>query len=176
MSRRGQLVLLAAAALAIALVPMTVAHLQLGYSADIETASVDETTLADAQQTLQRALDDATASVPSRYTWSNRSGAVTSVHDSLAPTFEAMHTARLDAGTVVRVSYNGTRAREWAARHCPGGPNRNFGSCVADRGVVVQERAGDTHVLAAAVDVRVTTERRDASLLTVVRTVSARTP
>ena len=58
-----------------------------------------------------------------------------------------------------RSASNASAATDWAATNCPGGSGRRFGPCEADRGVVVQERAGRTHVLAVAVDVTVTTER-----------------
>ncbi len=49
-----------------------------------------------------------------------------------------------------------TRNKQW--ENLPHGPNRQFGGCQADRGVVVQNRDGETHVLAVAFNLRVTTE------------------
>ena len=73
------------------------------------------------------------------------------------------HSWKLDLKLVsvspYRVTYNASAASDWAATNCPGGPGRQFGPCEVDRGVVVQERAGRTHVLAVALDVTVTTER-----------------
>lgn len=54
---------------------------------------------------------------------------------------------------------NESATRAWARENCPVGPNRQFGACRASDGVVVQERAGDTTVLAVAFDVRATTGR-----------------
>lgn len=43
--------------------------------------------------------------------------------------------------------------------NCPVGPARQFGPCETDRGVVIQERVGETHVLVVVFDVTITTER-----------------
>ena len=61
------------------------------------------------------------------------------------------------------------------AANCPGGPNRDFGPCEATDGVVVQERAGETVVLAVAFDVRVTTERGWSRSTLVVRATTGTT-
>lgn len=171
MTRRGQLVLLAAAALALALVPMALAHLQLGYDDDVHSATVDDQILSETERTLQRALDDAAAPIPAQYDWSRRSAAVTAVRSQLDPTLATLDTSRLAAGTVLQVSYDRVRARAWTGTQCPRGPARQFGSCRADRGVVVQERAGQTHVLAVAFQIRVTTPRGDWRAVSVVRTI-----
>lgn len=170
MTRRGQLVLVAAAALAIALVPMALAHVQLGYDEDVESAAVDTSRLAEAERLLHRALADASTNVPAQHAWSNRDDAVTAVRDRLRPTLTSLNTSRLRRGTVISVTYAQPRAETWATSQCPRGSNRQFGSCVADRGLVVQERLGRTHVLAAAVEVRVTTPRGDWWTVSVVRT------
>jgi len=67
-------------------------------------------------------------------------------------------TTSADSTGAVTVSPNATRAGAWATKNCPGGPARKFGPCERDGGLVVQERAGRTHVLAFAVDVTVTTD------------------
>jgi len=71
-------------------------------------------------------------------------------------------------GVAYSVDYNRSAARAWAREGCPKGPGRRFGSCDARDGVVVQERAGETTLLAVAFDVRVTTARGtyDATLVT----------
>lgn len=154
---RGQLVLLAAVALAVALVPLTLAYLQLGYQATVDTGADP---IADTERVLDRALENATDGVARRYAWTDRDAAVDAVRAALAPTVAALNTSRLDAGTAVALSFNDSRARTRADARCPGGPNRQFGPCRADRGVVVQDRAGRTHVLAVAVDVVVTAPDR----------------
>ncbi len=155
--RRGQFVLLAAAALVVALVPMTLAYLQLGYHEDVGAAGVGADPVRDAERVLDRALQDAVAGVPDDHAWSNRTGAVDAVRGRLDADLSTLARSRVEHGTVYDVTYNGSRAAAWEAGNCPGGPDRQFGSCHVDRGVVVQERAGRTHVLAVAFDVRVTT-------------------
>lgn len=167
MTRRGQLVLLAAAALAVALVPMALAHLQLGYHDDVQSATVDSRPVDDAERTLHRALDGAARGIPQQYPWTDRHSAVTAVRDQLRPTLATLNTSRLGSGTVYGISYNDSRAQSWMQANCPSGPDRQFGSCRTDRGVVVQERASETHVLAVAVDIRVTTDDSDWHAVTV---------
>ncbi len=170
MSRRGQLVLLAAVALALALVPMTLAYLQLGYHADGDAATVDEERLSKTEVTLSRAVDDASTTIPAAYTWSNRSAAIQTVRDRLRSTIGSLNTSRLPEGTVFHITYNQSRASRWASNNCPHGPNRDFGSCSAEKGVVVQNRRNETHVLAAVFDVEMTTQRGDWRTISVVRT------
>lgn len=169
MKERGQLVLLAAAALAVALVPMAVAHLQLGYQEDVESATVDSPPLFETERVLHRGVDDAASAIPAEYNWSDRDGAITTVKDRLSPTLTALNRSRLNEGTVSSVSFARTRASEWSDTNCPRRPDRQFGVCVADGGVVVQERLGDTHVLAVAVEITITTRRGEWQTVSVVR-------
>jgi hypothetical protein len=155
--RRGQLVLLAAVALAAALVPMTLAYLQLGYHGDVGAAGVDDAPIRDAERVLDRALHDAVSGVPGEHAWANRTAAVTEVRSRLRSDLSRLNRSRVDTGTAYGVTYNRSRALVWTRESCPSGPDRQFGPCRADRGVAVQERAGRTHVLAAAFDLRVTT-------------------
>jgi hypothetical protein len=165
---RGQLVVLAAAALAIALVPMAFAYLQLGYNVDVQTATVDEDRIPSVERTLTRSLVTASSGVPGSHDWSNRSAAVDELRERLQSTVRSLQRAGLDDGTAVRIAYNDTRARALADANCPTGPDRAFGSCLADRGVVVQERDGRTHVLGIAVDVTVTRPDGSTSTTTVI--------
>jgi hypothetical protein len=63
-------------------------------------------------------------------------------------------------GTARRVVYvvneDADAAAAWADADCPGGPMRAFGSCLADGGIVVQERANETAV-GVTLDVRIRT-------------------
>jgi len=164
---RGQLVLVAAAALAVALVPLVLAYLQLGYHDDIHAGS-NTASAGQVETALDRALHDATTDVPFTYSWSERSAAVDHVRGQLDSSLASVTTGALASGTAYTVSYNRTRATRWAAEHCPGGPDRQFGACQADRGVIVQERDGRTHVLGAAFDVTVTTPDRELRFSTTV--------
>ncbi len=163
---RAQLVLVAAVVMTAALVPLALAYLQLGYQASVP---VDDDPVRDATDTLDRALVDAADGVPSGYGWADREGAVDTVRDRLRSTLSTLNRSRLDDDTALAVTYNASLASEWASDSCPGGAGRAFGPCRADRGVVVQERAGETHVLAVAIDVRVTgpaADRRGSVVLT----------
>ena len=171
---RGQLVVLAAAAIAIALVPMTLAYLQLGYHADVQTSTTDgDDTLPTVERTLGRTLDSASADVPAGYSWSARSAAVTTLRDRLRPTLQSLRSSSLDAGKTVQITYNDTRAHAWASANCPVGPNRDFGPCRADRGVVVQERVDRTHVLAVAFDTTVTAPEQTVQATVIVETLDS---
>lgn len=156
---RAQLVLAAAAVVAIALAPVVVAYLQLGYHDDVR-ASGDYTAPAEnAQRVLDRAVHESASGIPGEYGWDEREEAVVEVRDRLKPRLGELEAARVEEGTAYQVAYNESAAEEWASANCPGGPNRQFGDCVAVDGVVVQDRVGETHVLAVAFDLRVTTER-----------------
>ena len=155
---RGQLVLVAAAVVAVALVPMALAYLQLGYHADVDAAKPDTDHLDDARRLVGQGVRDASADVAGSYRWRERERAVARANASLAPTFERLESRGRTA--LVDVAYNATAAEQWTARRCPSDAERDFGPCVVSNGVVVQERAGETHLLAVAVDVRVLGERR----------------
>lgn len=171
MTRRAQLVILAAVLVTVALVPVVLAYLQLGYHADVRASGAEDDPTRDATGVLVRAVHDASADVPGEYQWSRRSAAVTAVRTDLAPRIETVETARVEDGIARNVAYNQSLASRWAGSNCPDGPARQFGSCEAIAGVVVQERAGRTHVLAVAVDVRTTTEDELTRVATVLEAV-----
>nr|WP_137283748.1 hypothetical protein [Halorussus salinisoli] len=102
---------------------------------------------------------------------------MSAVRADMRPRLEALRSSRVESGTVYQVGYNQTAASAWRQANCPGGPDtdRQFGDCEARQGVVVQERAGETHVLAVAFDVGVTTEDSEMDLTLVVRAVGDRT-
>jgi hypothetical protein len=164
---RGQLVLLAAVALAVTLVPLVLAYLQLGYHDDIH-AGTGQSHTQQAEATLDRSVHDVAGDIPAEYSWAERSSAVDAVQTRLEPTQQAITTAGLDRNTAYAIEYNQTRAQEWADANCPGGPDRQFGSCLAEDGIVVQDRQGRTHVLAVAVDIRVTAPEQTARLSTTI--------
>ena len=168
---RGQLVLVAAAVVAVALVPMVAAYLQLGYHADVSASADYHRPASNAERVLDRAVHNATASVRGDYDWSQRNLAVDGVNRTLEPFVRQVEESRLESGVVYEISQNGSAAATWVRRHCPSGPNREFGSCEASGGVVVQGRAGETHALAVALDVRVTTEAGTTDLTFVFRGV-----
>jgi hypothetical protein len=152
---RGQLVLVAALVVAVALVPLALAYLQLGYAADVGADADAPPDGSDAVRALDRALANATRTVAGRYDWIQRDRAVDRVTDRLDARTERVAAAGADRGVVYEFRRNGSAAERWAARNCPRGEDREFGDCRALDGVVVQERAGETAVLAAVYDVRV---------------------
>ena len=156
---RGQLVLVAAVVIVVALVPIVFAYLQLGYNADIEASGDYADPMANAERLLGRAVHEAGANISADYAWNRHSSAVTEVHDRLQPRILVLERSRITEGTAYHVSYNGSVATAWISANCPKGPARQFGSCETDRGVIIQERAGETHVLAVALDVVITTKR-----------------
>jgi len=173
-SRRGQLVLLAAVLVAVALAPVVLAYLQLGYHGDVRATGDYGDPTADRVRVLDRAVTDVASDIPRAYAWAGRSAAVTTVRAELAPTVDRLQTAEVRRGTVTEITYNATAASDWRAANCPRGPDRQFGDCVADRGVVVQERIDRTHVLGVAFDVTTTTDRGERSVTVVVRAVGGR--
>jgi len=168
---RGQLVLLAAALIAVALAPLVLASLQLGYHDDVRATGEYDDPTADTVRVLDQSVTEVSGDVPGEFAWAQRDGAITAVREELRPTIERLRTAEIDRGTITEIRYNASAASEWRSRNCPGGPDRQFGDCVADRGVVVQERTDRTHVLAVAVDVTTTTERGETELTVVLHAV-----
>jgi hypothetical protein len=150
---RGQLVLVAAAVAALALVPVVAAYLQFGYAPAVAETDADHG--ARATQVLDRIVDHA-AETATGTRWSDRDSAVERVRRLLAPRVERLETARVNASVVVNVTYDESLAD---SVDCPEDPERGraFDGCENHGGVVVQERAGETVVVAVAFDVRVTT-------------------
>ena len=163
MTRRGQLVLVAAAVAALALVPVAAAYLQFGYAPAVaEPDPAHDERVADA---LDRLVDGA-AERATGTTWTERTAAVGAFRAALGPRVATLERSRLGAAVAVRVAENGTAA---AAVDCPGGPGRAFGACERDGGVVVQQRANETVVVAAAYDIRVTAPDRTTTFTRVLR-------
>lgn len=149
MTRRGQMVVLAAALIAVALVPMVAAYLQLSYQPTVDERAAEPT--AAAERALSDALPAATDAAPAA-NWSARANVSLAVERALAPTIRAIErSGPPDAAT--RLSLNDTAADRVARTACPSGPNRDFGDCEGSAGVVVQFRGNRTHVVAVAVDV-----------------------
>lgn len=164
---RGQLVLVAAAVVAIALVPILFAYLQLGYHPDIEESRT-EITGEEALAYLDRSVHNASAANAGEYGWADRDRMATSVRTAIDGDIETLSVARLEEGTVYEVTYNDTAASEWGDDHCPGGDGRRFGSCETDGGVVLQERAGEAVLLAVGFDIRVVGQDGDTEMTAVI--------
>lgn len=156
---RAQLVLLAAGVLAVALAPLVLAYLQLGAHPDVAATADRDRPVANAERLLERGVHESVSGVPVNFSWGERTAAAATVRSRLDDDFETLRRARLADGVAYRVGYNDSAAAAWAANECPGGPGRQFGDCVTDGGLVLQERANRTHVVAVAFDVRAVTER-----------------
>lgn len=165
MNRRAQLVLLAAALAAVALVPIAAAYAQLGAHPDV-TARTDPGVTSDrVVQELHRSVVNASLGVNGQYAWSDRSRAVELVRATVAADARGIARAAANQTTAVNVSFNQTAAE--AFDDCPGGPNRVFGDCRATDGVVVQSRTNETHLVAVALDVQLAHSRGHTNLTVV---------
>ncbi|MFC5970929.1 hypothetical protein ACFPYI_06245 [Halomarina salina] len=167
---RAQFVLAAAAVVAVALAPAVLAYLQLGYHPDVAANDDYDAPLADADRLLSRSVHEAGTNVTGA-DWTNRTAVADRVRELLDPRIRTLEGSRVADGVGYEVEYNGSAAREWANERCPEGDGRRFGSCETDGGVVVQERANETTVVAVAFDVQVTTERGAYDATLVVRVV-----
>jgi hypothetical protein len=152
--RRGQFVLAAAVVVAVALVPMLTAYLQLGYPADAAAERADTPRLADARAALDRAVARSAAAVADRPP-ADGTAAAERVVTALDRTTEALSAGGAPADRTYLVAGNATVAADLARTDCPTGERRRFGGCRAVGGVVVQERLGRPTVVAAAVDLRI---------------------
>lgn len=169
MSERGQLVLLSAALIAVALLAVLTAVTQLGYQPDGPARAVDPHPVTSSKQVLDRAVADVAPAVPGTFGWAERERAVALVRNRLEEPRAALNRSRVAAGTSLDVRFNESRASAWAGRHCPGGRGRDFGACWASDGVVLQERRGRAHLVAVAADVRSTGMRSHWRATVVVR-------
>nr|WP_303647806.1 hypothetical protein [Haloarchaeobius amylolyticus] len=152
--------------MAIALLPLALAYLQLGAHPDVVATADADRPVHDGVQVLEGAVHRAGSDATGQ-PWADREAAVAQVRADLAPRFATLEASQVAAGIAYEVAYDQTAATSWAASDCPSGPRRQFGACEAIDGVVVQERAGETTVLAVAVDLTVTT-RDGVSAVTVV--------
>lgn len=163
MTRRGQLVLVAAAVAALALVPVTAAYLQFGYAPEVADPEPDRGARVSSElgRLVDRAAERATGTP-----WPQRAAAVREFRATLGPRVTTLERSRLGDAVAIRVTENETAA---AGVGCPGGAGRSFGACERDGGVVVQERANETVLVAAAYDVRLTTPDGTTAFTRVIR-------
>ncbi|QLD90394.1 hypothetical protein HWV07_15665 [Natronomonas salina] len=143
----------AAAVIAIALTPILLAYLQLGYHPDVQD---DSPAVAgdEAVAFLDRSVHNATAATAGDYGWDERDRMAEAVRAAIGNDVGTLESSRLESGIVYDVSYNQTAATEWAGENCDSGPGKRFGDCETDGGVVLQERADEAVLLAVGFDVR----------------------
>lgn len=168
---RAQLVLIAAGLIAVAMVPILVAYLQLGYAGDVRASEGFDAPAENAERVLERAVHDAGKGLATNYTWGQRRAAADEVRGKLDPRLDTLRSARVEEGIAYEVAYNETAADRYAREECPRGPDRQFGPCQADGGVVLQQRAGEAHLLAVAFDVTTVTPDGEIEMTIVVRAV-----
>jgi hypothetical protein len=169
--RRAQLVLVTAAVVALALVPMAVAYLQLGSHADVQATTEAAADGDEAVRVLERAVHNASATVAgARYDWagSDRRRALAHARRLVTDDIRTLEASRVTEGVAYDVQENATAATDWAASNDNTGPSRRFGPLRSDGGLVYQNRAGQTHLVAVAFDVHVTTDRGTTRLTVVV--------
>lgn len=153
---RGQLVLLAAAAIALALFPLVMAYIQLGYAGDVAAEPTGTDAAADLDRALDRAVHDAAGAVDTG-TFASGDEAAAAFRDRLRDDVDRLETARIEAGTAATITYEPSLAVEWVDDGAwRGGVAGDFPEPSAHGGVVVQERAGEFVVVAVALEVRAT--------------------
>jgi len=167
-AERGQTVLLAGVAVALVMATLLAAFLQLGYHADVATGGVDDRPVANAERMLERATRVSIEPLRGEFDWSERDAMAKAVRNRLSPRLDTLEAARVDESVLYTVGYNHTVATRQAASYCPSGPARQFGTCVADGGLVLQDRGDQTHVLAVAYDLTVTTQQGHTNVTLVV--------
>lgn len=163
---RGQLVLVAAAVVAIAFIGVLFAYLQLGYHPDVDRSSAVDGD--EAISFLDRSVHSATAEADGEYRWSEREALVSSVRATIDDDVETLETARIDEGVGYQVRYAHRAATEWDGQVCHSTPGKRFGSCQSNGGIIVQERAGEAVLVAVAFDVKVAGPETSADVTVVI--------
>ena len=171
---RGQIVLVAAAVVAVALLSMTLAYAQLGYDGDRTGAgSVEVASVSEVDRSVTGSLR-ATAREVRRgddHAWRDRRTVAERVAASLDADADRLERAHAEESRSLTVELDDAAATQWARERCPDGDGREFGPCRVIDGVVVQERADETAVVAAAFRVRVVSPDESTTALVVSRVV-----
>jgi hypothetical protein len=179
-SDRGQIVLVAAAVVAIAFLSMTLAYAQLGYDADRTGAgTVEAASVSEIDRSLTGSLRAAARKVRhggDAPTWRDHRAVADRVRVSLASDTGRLERAHAAESRSVTIELDDATATQWARKRCPGGLGRDFGPCRAIDGIVVQERAGETAVVAAAFRIRVVSPAESTTVTVVSRVVPASEP
>lgn len=169
MRRRGQVVLVAAAVVAVALTAMLLAAVQLGYQPTAGPTAGDAPGIERVEAPLADAVGRGATEAAGRFSWSQRAAAATVVRAELDATITEIEAAGVDDDVVYRVRRNETVAPAVAEDLCSRGVDREFGECAAHGAIMFQERAGEAHVLGVVVDVRIAGPNRVTRATLVVR-------
>ena len=171
---RGQIVLVAAAVVAVALLSMTLAYAQLGYDADRTGAGAMVASVSELDRSLTGSLRTAAREARHRAddrSWRGRRSVADGVKESLRADIGRIERAHVAESRSLSIELQETAATQWARSRCPDGRGRDFGPCRAIGGVVVQERAGETTVVAATFRIRIVSPAESTTVLIVSRTV-----
>lgn len=165
---RAQIVLVAAAVVAVAFLSMTLAYAQLGYDADRTAAgAADVASLAELDRSLTAsvrvAVRDAETDAGRDFSWRDRHSLAERIRTEVGTDIDQLERSHADESRALTVAFDDAAATRWAAERCPSGRGRDFGPCRALDGVVVQERAGEATVVAAAVRVRIVSPAESAT-------------
>lgn len=156
---RAQVVLVAAAIVAVAFLSMTLAYAQLGYDGDrTGTGAVDVVSLADVDRSVESSFRVAVreeARSDRDAAWRDRDTVVRRIRAAVETDLDRLEGSYAEGDRSLVVSVDPAAASAWSDANCPGGPGRSFGPCRSIDGVVVQERAGVTTPVAAVFEVRV---------------------
>ncbi len=141
--KRGQLVLLTAALIAVGLLVITAAYLQTGYTGGQQATVTPATDNQEIQQALELALLEAEPT-----TGTQRNKLVTEFQASFEKQLREIQQSATERGTVVQLTRNQTAGRHAVTQLSgSGSPSESIG------GVIVQQRAGEAHVVGVAVDI-----------------------
>lgn len=167
---RAQVVLVAATVVAIALLTMVFAYAQLSsITFDIadDTASRINTggTVANPDSSviaLSAVHNQLTASVQTavfddvkQSEWSERQHVIKHARAIITEDLHRIESYHIKQGRSLTLNFATVSADEWARMRCPSGPDRVFGRCQSTNGVIVQSRAGETTIVAVAIEVQV---------------------
>lgn len=155
----GQVVLLAAGLVAVVLVAMLLAYAQVDTPVGDASEPRATATPGEVAESLVAVTRNASRAVDDR---ASGPAVARTVRGRVDGDTARMRTAWLDRGAAVSVEWNHTAARRWARHDCPGGRYLTVSDCLPRDGLVTQRRAGEWYVVAFALDVRVTTDRRTA--------------
>lgn len=161
---RGQLVIAAGAVVAIALIAVLGAALQLGYQPAPEPERVDPP--AETRRVIETVLTQVEPAVR-EYEWGDHEAAVQEVRPALTDGLQDLQIDRAGIGRTVEPDTEA--ALERLGTLCPRTGNRSFGSCTAIDGIVLQERQEMTHLVAVVLEVTVRTDTGTTDLTVVVK-------
>ena len=173
---RGQVVLVAAAVVAVALLSMTLAYAQLGYDADRTGAgTVEVMSVSEVDRSLTGSLRAAAREVrrADDHAWRDRRTVAERVAASLDADADRLERVHAEESRSLTVERDDAAATRWARDRCPDGDGREFGPCRVVDGVVVQERADETAIVAAAFRVHVVSPAESTTVTVVSRVVPA---